>query len=293
MKYAYFPGCSVISTAREYGESCKAVSRVLGIELMEIPDWNCCGAMDAIYAYNPSLSIALAARNLSLVESMKMDMLTLCSACFFTLRRANKLLREDSAIKNKIDKMLSGTGLNYNGEVGVRHYLSVLADDIGFEKVSESVKIPLDGLKVAPYYGCMLIRPPDIVDFDDPEHPRSMDKLVEALGAESVDYVGRIRCCGASLGMTEEDVMMRMTKELLLNAKDADADCMIVACPMCHFNLDVKQRDIESTFDVKIDLPILYFTQLVGVAFGLNPKELALNKNFASPTKLLQRLGIR
>lgn len=292
MKFSYFPGCSIQTTAQEYGISCKAVSKVLGIELIELQDWNCCGAMDAMYANNPLVSVALTARNLSIAENMSMDMLTLCSACFFTLRRANKLLQEDSNIKSKVDEILKSIGLNYNRGVVTRHYLSVLAQDIGFEKISQYVKVPLKGLKVAPYYGCMLIRPPAVVDFDDPEHPQSLDNLVNALGAETVDYVGKIRCCGASLGLTEEHIMLRMTKEILQNAKKANADCMIVACPMCHLNLDARQKDIESTFDTKIDLPILYFTQLAGIAFGLNTRQLALNKNFVSASKLLQRFGV-
>jgi heterodisulfide reductase subunit B len=292
LKYAYFPGCSLESTAPEYAISCKAVSDVLGIELVEIPDWNCCGAMDAIYAYNPSLSVALSTRNLALAESMNIDVVTLCSACFFTLSRANKLIHEDSEMKSKVDKMLNDARLKYNGSVKIRHYLDILINDIGFQKISEHVKAPLKGLKVASYYGCMLIRPPEIVNFDDPEHPTSLDKLVEALGGQSVEYIDKTRCCGASLGLTEEYIMMEMTKDILLNAKNAEADCAILPCPMCHFNLDAKQKNIESTFDVKIDLPVLYFTQLMGIAFGLSPKELALHKNCVSPKMLLKQMVI-
>ncbi len=136
----------------------------------------------------------------------------------------------------------------------------------------------------------MLIRPPEIVNFDDPEHPTSLDMLVEALGGQSVNYIGKIRCCGASLGLTEEHIMMEMTKDILLNAKKAEADCVILPCPLCHFNLDAKQKNIESAFDVEIDLPVLYFTQLMGIAFGLSPKELALHKNCVSPKMLLRQL---
>lgn len=272
--------------------SCKAVSDVLGIELVEIPDWNCCGAMDAIYAYNPSISVALSTRNLALAESMNMDVVTLCSACFFTLSRANKLIHEDSEMKSKVDKMLNDAGLQYKGDVKIRHYLDILVNEVGFQKISEYVKVPLKGLKVASYYGCMLIRPPEIVNFDDPEHPTSLDKLVEALGGQSVNFIGKIRCCGASLGLTEEHIMMEMTKDILLNAKNAEADCAILPCPMCHFNLDAKQKSIESAFDINIDLPVLYFTQLMGIAFGLSPKELALHKNCVSPKMLLKQLVI-
>jgi len=290
MKYAYFPGCSVHSSAKEYGMSCKAVNTVLGIELVEIPDWNCCGSIDAVYAYSPLLSIALSTRNLSLAETMKMDIVTLCSACYFTLSRANKILREDAGLKGKIDKVINDAGLKYAGEVKVRHYLDVLANDVGFDKIAEHVKVPLKGLKVAPYYGCLLVRPPKISNFDDPEHPTSMDKLITALGAQNVNYPDKTSCCGASLAITDESVMMEMTKGLLLDAKDAEADCIVTPCPMCHFNLDAKQKDIESHFHIKIDLPILYVTQLIGLAFGLDAKELGLQRNVVSPTKLLKRV---
>lgn len=292
MKFAYFPGCSLHSTAQEYSISCKAINKVLGIELLEIPDWNCCGAIDAVYAYNPLVSVALSTRNLSIAEGMNLDIVTLCSACFFTLSRANNLLHEDSELKSKVDQMLNDSGLKYAGDITIRHYLDVLVNDVGFEEISRHVKVPLNGLKVAPYYGCLLVRPPSIATFDDTEHPRSMDKLVETLGGQNVNFIDKTRCCGASLGLTEEKVMMEMSKDLLLEAKDAGADCMVLPCPMCHFNLDVKQKDIESAFDIKIDLPILYFTQLIGVAFGLNSKELALNRNCVSPSKLLQRFGV-
>jgi len=290
LKYAYFPGCSIHTTAKEYGISSKAVSKVLGIELVEIPEWNCCGAMDAVYAYNPLLSISLSARNLALAESMKMDVVTLCSACFFTLSRAHKLLREDSELKGKVDKLLNESGLQYTGEVRVRHFLDVLIRDVGLENIAKNVKVKLDGLKVAPYYGCMLIRPPNIVHFDDPEHPKSMELIIEAIGGKNVDYIYKTRCCGASLGLTDGEVMMEMTKDLLLEAKNANADCIALPCPLCHLNMDAKQKSIESTFDIKIGMPIVFFTQLMGMAFGLNPKELALNKNCVPTGKLFKQI---
>jgi len=290
VKYAYFPGCSVHSSAKEYGMSCKAVNTALGIELIEIPDWNCCGSIDAVYAYNPLLSIALSTRNLSLAETMRMDIVTLCSACYFTLSRANKILREDEGLKGKIDRVINDTGLKYAGGVRVRHYLDVLVNDVGFDKIAEHVKVPLKGLKVAPYYGCLLVRPPKISNFDDPEHPTSMDRLITALGAQNVNYPDKTSCCGASLVVTDESVMMEMTKGLLLDAKDAEAECIVTPCPMCHFNLDAKQKDIESHFDIKISLPILYITQLIGIAFGLDAKELGLQRNVVSPMRLLKRV---
>ena len=290
MKYAYFPGCSIHASAKEYAMAANAVNKYLDIELVEIPDWNCCGAIDAVYAYNPLLSISLSARNLALAENMKMDIVTLCSACFFTLSRANNMLRENLDMKGKVDKIINDAGLKYAGGFKIRHYMDILANDVGFERIRQQVKVPLKGLKVAPYYGCLIVRPTGIQRFDDRENPTSMDKVIEALGAQAVFYPDKTRCCGASLVITDEEVMMEMTRSPLLTAKNAQADCIVTPCPMCHFNLDAKQKDIESHFDIKIDLPILYITQLMGMAFGLDPKELGLHRNVVSPMKLFHRL---
>jgi len=290
MKYAYYPGCSIHASAKEYAMAANAVNKYLDIELIEIPDWNCCGAIDAVYAYNPLLSISLSARNLALAEHMKMDIVTLCSACFFTLSRANTMMRENADMKGKVEKVINDAGLKYAGEVKVRHYMDILTNDVGFEKIRQQVKVPLKGLKVAPYYGCLIVRPTGIQKFDDPEHPTSMDKVIEALGAETVYYPDKTRCCGASLVITDEKVMMEMTKGPLLTAKNAQADCIVTPCPMCHFNLDAKQKDIENYFKIELGLPVLYITQLIGLAFGLPPKELGLQRNIVSPNKIFERL---
>jgi heterodisulfide reductase subunit B len=289
MKCAYFPGCSIHASAREYEMAAQAVNRRLDIEFVEIPDWNCCGSIDAVHAYNPLLSVSLAARNLALAEAMSMDIVTLCSACFFTLSRANNILREDAAMKTKVDKALADAGLKYAGGVKVRHYLDILTNDVGLEKIRQQVKAPLKGLKVAPYYGCLVVRPTGIQRFDDVEHPVSVDRIVEALGGEAVYYPDKTRCCGASLVITDEDVMLEMTKSPLLTAKKAQADCIVTPCPMCHFNLDAKQKDVESRFKVDIELPVLYITQLMGLAFSLSPKELGLHRNIVSPSKIIEK----
>lgn len=290
MKYAYFPGCSIHASAKEYAMAAEAVNKSLDIELVEIPNWNCCGAIDAVYAYSPLFSISLSARNLAIAENMKMDVVTLCSACFFTLSRAENMLRENLDMKGKVDKAINDAGLKYAGGVKVRHYMDILANDVGFDNISKQVKLPLKSLKVAPYYGCLIVRPGGIQRFDDPEHPTSMDGVIKALGAESVYYPDKTRCCGASLVVTDEEVMMEMTKRPLLTAKRAQADCIVTPCPMCHFNLDAKQRDIESRFDIDIGLPVLYIPQLIGLAFGLSPKELGLHRNIVSPNKILEKL---
>jgi len=292
MKYAYFPGCSIHASAKEYAMAANAVNKHLGIEFVEIPDWNCCGAIDAVYAYNPLMSVSLSTRNLALAEKMKMDVVTLCSACFFTLSRANNFMRENADMKGKVDRAINDAGLTYAGGVKVRHYMDILANDVGFDKIRQQVKVPLKDLKIAPYYGCLIVRPTGIQKFDDPEHPTSMDKVVEALGAEVVNYPDKTRCCGASLVITDEEVMMEMTKGPLLTAKNAQADCIVTPCPMCHFNLDAKQKDIESNFGIDLGVPVLYVTQLIGLAFGIPVKELGLHRNIVPPRRILEKLKV-
>lgn len=292
MKYAYFPGCSIHASAKEYAMAAQAINKHLDVELVEIPEWNCCGAIDAVYAYNPLLSISLSARNLALAENMKMDVVTLCSACYFTLNRANNMLHEDADMKGRVDRAINDAGLKYAGGVKVRHYMDIIANDVGVDKIRQQVKSPLKGLRVAPYYGCLIVRPTGIQRFDDPEHPTSMDKVIQALSAEAVNYPDKTSCCGASLAITDEEVMMEMTKQPLLSAKNAKADCIVTPCPMCHFNLDAKQKDVETHFDIDIGIPVLYITQLVGLAFGLPPKELGLHRNIVSPDKILEKLSV-
>jgi heterodisulfide reductase subunit B len=286
MKYAFYPGCSVKSNAKEYEQSAKAISKVLDIELVEMPDWNCCGAIDAVYSFKPLFSSALAARNLAIAEKMQADVTTLCSACYFTLSRTNQILKEDTETKRRVDEALKSAGASYKGGVRVKHFAEALLSDIGLEKIKEKVNVQLTNLNVASYYGCLLVRPPKICNFDNPEHPTRLDEMVEVLGASRVNYYGKTRCCGASLGITDEEMVLKMSKDILLSAKNAGANCIITACPLCHFNLDARQKDIESRFNIKINLPVLHFTQLVGLAFGIDPKQLGLQKNCVSPKEI-------
>jgi heterodisulfide reductase subunit B len=286
MKYAYYPGCSSQSLEKEYEDSTKAICKVLDIELVEVPDWNCCGAIDAVYSFKPLFSVALAARNLAITEKMQMDIVTPCSGCYFTLNRINKILREDAETKSKVNEALANVGFNYNGGVKVWHLASILLSDKVLLKIKEAVKIQLTNLNVAAYYGCYLVRPPEICNFDDPEHPTRLDNLIESLGASKVDYYGKTRCCGSFLGITDEELVHKMSRDILLSAKNSGANCLATACPFCHINLDARQKDIESRFDIKINLPVLHFTQLVGLAFGIEPKQLGLQRNCVSPKKI-------
>lgn len=287
MKYAFYPGCSSQSMAKDYDDSTKIICKNLDIELVEVPDWNCCGSIDAVYSFKPVYAITLAARNLAITKKMHMDIVTPCSACYFTLNRANKILREDERTKSKVNEALAALGFNYHGSVRVLHLADILLSDIILQRIKEKAKIQLTNLNVASYYGCYMVRPPEICNFDDPEHPMRLDNLVENLGASKVDYYCKTRCCGGSLGLTDEEIALKMSKDILLSAKKSGANCLVTACHLCHFNLDAKQKDIESRFDIKINLPVLYFTQLIGLAFGIEPKQLGLQRNCVSPKKIL------
>ncbi len=285
MKYAYFPGCSIHhSTAKEYETSCLAVSKILGIELEEIPGWTCCGSIDAVYAYDPTASLALAARNLQSAAKVSPNVVTLCSACFFTLSRARKMLQNDPEKREEVRKKYDV--YSDAGNVKIRHFLDILTNDVGYDEISKHVKTPLKDLKVASYYGCLIVRPPGIDSFDDPEHPKSLEHMVERLGAQSLELPDKTRCCGASMSITHEEAMAEMTRRILSNAKDIGADCIVTVCPLCQFNLDAKQSDVERHFGVKFGIPVLFITQLMGLAFGLTSREVGLNKNFVAFNKI-------
>ena len=280
MKYTYYPGCSVKATANLYQESIDAVAPLLGIELEELDDWNCCGAT-AYMSVKEIMSFAISSRNLALAEKKNLDLVTPCSACFTVLRKTNRYLSEYPELKKKVATALSETGLNYGGTVRVRHLFEVVVNDVGIEKIASMVKRPLSGLKVAPYYGCQIVRPE--TDLDHSDNPMSMDRLIEALGAEAVRYPMKTHCCGASLMGTQENLALRLCKNLLLNAERNGADIIVTVCPLCQMNLDVYQGKVNRLFGTGFKIPVIYFTQLIGAALGVPYKELAMHRLVVEP----------
>lgn len=282
MKYTYYPGCSLTSTGRSYDESIREVFRVLEIELDELDDWNCCGAT-AYMAVNEMAAFALAARNLALAEKVEsngavQDMMAPCSACYLVLNKAQHFLEDYDNGGSVIRDALVAVGLNYEGKVKVRHPLDILVNDLGLDSVKEKVTESLDGLKVACYYGCQIVRP--YATFDDQNDPRTMDILVEALGAESVTWPLKTRCCGGSLTGTIQDVGLRLNYILLNEAKKRGADVIATACPLCQFNLECYQDKIAHKFGNGTPMPIMYFSQLMGKAFGSPENVLGIHRNF-------------
>jgi heterodisulfide reductase subunit B len=287
MKYAFFPGCSLESTAWDFAQSTRAVCAALDIELEDIPDWVCCGSTPA-HASNASLALALPAMNLQKARRQGLPLMTACASCYARLRTANYKIRDDDAARQRVERI---TGAAYDGRVEVRHVLDVLVNDLGLAAIRARVRRPLEGLRVASYYGCLLARPPEIVAFDDPDHPTCLDDLVLAAGAQSVTWPYKTECCGASLAMTESGVVSRLGHRLLSMARQAGAECIVVACPLCQMNLDLRQPDAAKAHGPLPQTPVLYFTQLLGLALGLSAKELGLRALSISADALLGDRG--
>lgn len=284
MKYAFFPGCSLESTAWDFDRSARAVCGALDVELEDIPDWVCCGSTPA-HSSNTSLATALPVVNLQKAETMDLPVMTACASCYARLRTANHKVTDDSDEQARVERI---TGQSYDGSVAVRHVLDVLVNDIGLEEIRNRVKRPLAGLRVACYYGCLLTRPPEAVAFDSPEHPTSMDDLLEAAGAEPVQWPYKTECCGAALSMTSSQVVGRLSHKLLSMSREAGAECVAVACPLCQVNLDLRQADAKKAHGDFPDTPALYVTQLLGLALGLEPRELGIEALTISADSLIE-----
>ncbi|MGA2030634.1 MAG: CoB--CoM heterodisulfide reductase iron-sulfur subunit B family protein [Thermoguttaceae bacterium] len=283
MKYAFFPGCSLGSTAWDFDRSTRAVCRALGIELEDIPDWVCCGSTPA-HTTSASLAVALPVLNLQKARAMNRPVMAACASCYARLRTANYKVRNDAAEQQRAERI---TNRPYAGDVEVHHLLDVLVNHLGVDAIRARVQRPLQGLRVACYYGCLLTRPPEIVAFDDPEHPTAMDRLVAAAGAEPVEWPYKTECCGASLSVTHSEIVGRLGHRLLSMARQAGAQCLVVACPLCQVNLDLRQADACAAHGPLAPTPALYITQLLGLALGLAPKELGLQALTVSSAGLL------
>lgn len=285
MKYAYFPGCSQESTAEEYNRSLRAVGRRLeAMELVEIRDWSCCGATPASAIVNPMLPHSLAARNLSIASEMGLDQVVApCAACYKNLRKASHDLREHAEMRAQAEDALANRSLDRVPEV--RHPLDVIVNDVGLDNIP--VQKPLHGLKIASYYGCLLTRPAG--GFDDPEYPQTMDRLMERLGAEPVSWAYKTKCCGGGIYMFQENVSFTMSADVLAHAKAAGANALAVGCPFCQLLLDLYQEKLAHIRNMTFDLPIFFFTQLMGLAMDLDRAELGLERLVVSPFELLAR----
>ena len=293
MKYAYYPGCSGSGTSKEYEISTRAVCRALGLEFTEIEDWSCCGSTPA-HSLDPVLSAALSARNLILAAKNGADAVaTPCPSCLSNLKLGRHKMSAP-AFKNKVDSLLDAPSPQDPASLpDAFSVLQIITEQINREDLHRRVTRPLEGIRVACYYGCLMSRPPEVMRFDDCENPMAMDNLLTALGAEAVPFAMKTECCGSSLGIPRKDVTANLVGRILGNAKSFGADCVITACPLCHMNLDLRQRQAEHAVRQKFNIPVLYYTQILGLAFGLPAEDLLLDKLAVSPAGLLQTIADR
>ena len=283
MKYAYFPGCSAESTARDLYLSTMTVTSGLGIELIEPDGWLCCGSTMA-HQVDHDLSVSLAAANLLKVKDMGIDMVVSCASCYSRMKIANHEISTNPKTREVISAAL---GRDYDGTVKVRHFVEIILEDMGLDAFKKALKHSLRGLKVASYYGCLLVRPPEITGFDDPENPVYMDRLINAMGGVGLDWPHKVECCGGSLTLTRSDLVVKLSEAIIAMAKDSGAQCIAVACPMCQINLDMRQDDILKTTGHRYNMPVLYITQLMGLCLGMSENALGLNKLIISPKETM------
>jgi heterodisulfide reductase subunit B len=281
VRYLYFPGCSLHSTGRHYEESMQAVFKKLDIELQELNDWNCCGAT-AYVSIDETQAFTLAARNLAMAEAQAngtmSDLVAPCSACYMVLEKTQHYMSTDEGVKRNVSAALKEGGYAYEGKTHVRHPLDILVNDVGIEKIMKAVVRPMKEMRVACYYGCQVVRP--FASFDHPGYPTSMDRLVAAIGAKSVDWSLKTRCCGGSLTGTIAEAGLRLNRALLKEAINRGANVILTCCPLCQHNLECYQKRINRRYDESIHIPVAYFTQLMGLAFGLSEKELGIQRLF-------------
>ncbi len=282
MKYSYFPGCTISTTALEFGLSTDAVCEALGIELVELEDWNCCGASSA-HSLNHELSYTLPARNVALAQGTGLDIVAPCPACYQHTLTADLRMRQDEAWRRSLEQTL---GFTYQGRGRTRHLLEVLSEPDVLELLRQKTVRPLTGLKVVSYYGCVLVRPPEITGWDDPEHPTRMDQVMAAIGAEPVDWSYKVDCCGASMALSRADIVLQLSARLGQEAVAAGADVVACACGICQINLDTRQ-----TAERKV--PALYFTELMGLAMGLPGVDKWLSKHAIDPRPVLAPYATR
>jgi heterodisulfide reductase subunit B len=281
--YAYYPGCTLHSTAKEYDVSLRLVCQALGIELRELKDWACCGAASA-HAESHLLGIALPARTLQAAEEMGLPVGVACAMCFSRL----KLAGHELADRDTLSSVRRIIGRAFDNKTTAVHMLQVLDG----EREALLIQRPLEGLNVASYYGCLLVRPRDIVGFDDEENPQMMDRLLEVAGARPVQWAFKTECCGAGFSVPRPDIHFKLSHRILSQAKASGADCISVACPLCHANLDNYQQAMRREYKDEVGLPILYFTQLLGLALGFKPRELLLGRHLTDPLPVLKAKGL-
>jgi heterodisulfide reductase subunit B len=287
-KYLLFLGCAIPYRVSALEVSSRKILEKLGVELVEMPEFNCCGLpLDPV---SHETMLLLAARNLAIAEQKGLNILTFCPGCAGTLKKVRKTLKEDKALRDGINRQLKETDLEFKGTVDAKHLIQVLIEDVGLERIAQSVVNPLTKVRVAEHNGCHILRPSSFIGFDDPEDPKTLKTLVEVTGATCLDYMDETECCGAPSVGVNDKVALQLARDKLSHIKAVDAQALITICPFCHIMYDTNELRIERTFNETYGIPILHYSQLLGLAMGLSPAELAFNELRVNASKLLEHL---
>ena len=281
IRYALYPGCAAKGATPELYQSTMAILGRLGIDVTELTASSCCGA-GVIGEADPEGALALCARTFAQAERLGLDVMTICGTCQGVMGGANRKLKEDSALLERVNILLQPEGLTYRGTVQVKHLLWIVVREVGLDKLKDEVEVRLGDLRLAPFYGCYILRPSWDLGFDDPENPDSMEKVIRAVGAEPVDYGGKIKCCGFPIILEKEAIALRMNGTNLKEAKDAGADAMVTPCPLCHMSLDIYQERAARTVGAKLELPVLHLPQMLGLAMGVPAADLGVERHLVS-----------
>lgn len=288
-KYLMFLGCAIPYRVSAYEISARKILQKLGVELVEMPEFNCCGLpMDPV---SHEVMLILAARNLALAEQKGLNIIALCPGCAGTLKKVNKMLKEDKALREEINGHLKNAGLEFKGTIDAKHLIQVLIEDIGLEQVKNAVVKPLTMLKVAEHNGCHILRPKQFIGFDDPEDPKTLKTLIEATGATCLDYMDETECCGAPSVGVNDKIALQLARDKLNHIKMVDAQAMITICPFCHIMYDTNELRIEKMFNETYGIPVLHYPQLLGLAMGIPPEELAFNELRVDVSKILKQVA--
>jgi len=291
MKISYFPGCTLKTTAKNFEDSTLASLKVLGVDLVELPRWNCCGTVYSLATDDLMHHLAPVRDLIRVKEEGAKRVVTLCSMCYNTLKQANDLVKADPEKLEKINQFMYREEVKYDGSVQVSHLLEVLRDEVGWEALKKKVTRPLKGLRIAPYYGCLLLRPTGVA-LDDPEEPTLLEKVLEALGVEVVDYPYKTECCGSYHTITNVGLVIERTYTILTSASQHGAEAIAVSCPLCDFNLDSRQKEVEDKFSGFEKIPVFYFSQLLSLALGLDVETCRFDLSFVDPYALLQAKSV-
>lgn len=288
-KYLMFLGCAIPYRVSAYEISARKILQKLGVELVEMPEFNCCGLpLDPV---SHETMLVLAARNLALAEQKGLNIIALCPGCAGTLKKVNKMLKEDKALREEINGHLKNAGLEFKGTIDAKHLMQVLIEDIGLEKVKNAVVKPLTMLKVAEHNGCHILRPKQFIGFDDPEDPKTLKTLIEATGATCLDYMDETECCGAPSVGVNDKIALQLARDKLNHIKMVDAQAMITICPFCHIMYDTNELRIEKMFNETYGIPVLHYPQLLGLAMGIPPEKLAFNDLRIDVSKILKQVA--